>query len=313
MPSVGELDERKQPDPILLDLSLSGGGRDADLREIRREIAETHAIATRTANSVATLAGSLKEVLGRQDRQERTGNLNSFVAYVLFTALLGGGFALLYRARANQLVAERADAVRRRDDAIDEATAARKELATRDDAARKAADFYALLSDGKRADAIGRYPEIAAERLTPVEAQVFQDGVTKARAELVETAWNAGTDAFKQEQWKRASVEIRKALSFAEDGARAPEMRYTLGIALVKLGDYAGAAKELESALGGGVEHGAGADARFYYATALEALRQEDRARTEYAQFADGHEDSPLAGTARRKVAELTQHLANSP
>jgi TolA-binding protein len=132
------------------------------------------------------------------------------------------------------------------------------------------------------------------------------------RAELVESAWQAGTDAFKQEQWKRASVEIRKALSFSDDGARAAEMRYTLGVALVKLGDYADAAKELETALAGGVEHGAGTDARFYYATSLEALRQEDRARTEYAQFADGHEDSPLAGTARRKAVELAHDLANS-
>src|SRR6266568_3187351 len=59
-------------------------------------------IATRTHNAVATLAASLKEVVTRQQKYERGLNLNSFVAYLLFTVLLGGGFALLYRSRAGR-------------------------------------------------------------------------------------------------------------------------------------------------------------------------------------------------------------------
>src|SRR5262245_24942468 len=64
----------------------------ADLRDVRRDVAEAHAIAIRIHNVVATLAASVKDVIHRQDRYDRGLNLNSFVAYVLFTVLLGGGF-----------------------------------------------------------------------------------------------------------------------------------------------------------------------------------------------------------------------------
>ena len=46
-------------------------------------------------NAVVTLAQSLKEVVERQDRYERGLNLNSFVAYVLFTILLGNSIVLI--------------------------------------------------------------------------------------------------------------------------------------------------------------------------------------------------------------------------
>src|SRR5258705_7951882 len=86
---------------------------EAELREIRRELSETHGIATRTHNAIANLTGSLREVIGSKERYEQRLNLNSFVAYVLFTVLLGGGFYLLYRSRADRLVSER-DAARAR-------------------------------------------------------------------------------------------------------------------------------------------------------------------------------------------------------
>src|SRR6266568_9246373 len=146
-------------------------------------------IATRTHNAVATLAASLKEVVTRQQKYERGLNLNSFVAYLLFTVLLGGGFYLLYRARAGQLGAERAEAVRQANDARAEAEAARKELAAREDGARKASALWQLLKDGKKADAIGQWVEVQKEKLSPVEIAVFQEGVARARAEIVDTGY----------------------------------------------------------------------------------------------------------------------------
>src|SRR4051812_12158652 len=90
------------------------------LEELRRELSETHAIATRNHNTVASLAAQLKDVLAMRDRYERGLNLNSFVAYVLFTVLLSGGFYLLYRSRADRLVSDRDAAVARRDQALAE-------------------------------------------------------------------------------------------------------------------------------------------------------------------------------------------------
>lgn len=289
------------------------GDQQGDLRDLRRENAETHAMATRTHNAVTTLAASIKDVVTRQEKYERGLNLNSFVAYVLFTVLLGGGFFLLYRSRAGRLVMERDQALRERSLALDEAGEVKKKLAARDDAERKARDFWQLLSSGKKAEAIGRYPEVAHEPLTPVEAQVFQQAVARARAEMVDAGHAEGLEAFRTQQWRRASLALKRALAYEDEGPRAAQMRYSYGVALAKQGDYSEAQRQLELALAGGAERTVGQDARFVLATSLEMLRQLERAREEFDKFATGHPTHPLSGVARRKSSELASRLVRKP
>lgn len=279
-------------------------------REVTAGLAETHAVVTRTHNAMATLAASLKDVVARQEKYERGLNLNSFVAYLLFTVLLGGGFFLLYRSRAGQLGAERDEAVRARSAALAEAEIARRELGAREDGARKATEFWLLVSDksdAKKAEAIGRWSEVQKERLSPVEAQVFQQAVTRARAEIVDAGYAAGVDAVKGEQWKRAVTELKRALTYEEEGPRAAQMRYYYGVAVLKQGDYQEAVRQLEAAISGGAERTVGADARFHLANALELSQKLERARGEYLKFADGHSAHALANLARRKAWEIAQ------
>ena len=278
---------------------------DAKYAELRRDIAEAHGVANRTLNSVSTLAASLKEVVVRQEKYERGLNLNSFVAYLLFTVLLGGGFYLLYRSRAGQLTAERDAAIHKQAEATEDAAAVRRELAARDEADRKAQAFYALLKDGKKADAIAGWPDLQKEKLAPVTAQILEEGVARARAEIVDAAFAAGVEAAKGEQWKKAATELKRALSYEEEGPRAAQMRYYYGVALAKQGDYLEAVRQLDLALAGGVERNVGPDARFHLANALELGKQVDRARAEYVKFADAHSGHPMAGSARHKAAEI--------
>lgn len=280
---------------------------DSELKEIRRELSETHGIATRTHNAVANLVGSLKQVIGAKERYERGLNLNSFVAYVLFTVLLGGGFYLLYRSHAGRLVSERDAAVARRDQAVQEQKKDRDALDRREEAARKAADFHQLLRDGKRVEAIRRHPEVRLLALSDVERQVFDDGVERARQEIVADGWSQGKAAFDTQNWKRAATELKLAISYEEEGPESAKMRYFYGVALHKQGDYQEAAKQLDLAIAGGAERTAGADARFFLASALDMLRQLDRARSEYLRFADGHPQHPLYWTARRKANEIAE------
>jgi tetratricopeptide (TPR) repeat protein len=279
-------------------------------REITTGLSEAHAIGTRTHNAVATLAASLKEVVARQEKYERGLNLNSFVAYLLFTVLLGGGFFLLYRSRAGQLAAERDEALRKQSEAREQADAARKELGQRDEGAKQAMEFWQLVSDkadAKKAEAIAKWSEMQKEHLTPVEEAVFQQAVARARAEIVDAGFAAGVEAVKGEQWKRAATELKRALTYEEEGPRAAQMRYYYGIALTKQGDYPEAVRQLESALSSGAERTVGADARFYLASALELGKQLDRARGEYLKFADAHSAHPWANLARRKAWEIAQ------
>jgi TolA-binding protein len=279
-------------------------------RDATNTVGDVHAIATRTHNAVATLAASLKEVVTRQEKYERGLNLNSFVAYLLFTVLLGGGFFLLYRSRAGQLAAERDEAVRKQSEARAEAEAARKELTAREEGTRKALAFWQLVKDGKKADAIGQWADLQKEKLSPVEVAVFQEGVARARAEIVDAGYAAGVEAVKGEQWKRAATELKRALSYEEEGPRAAQMRYYYGVALFKQGDYLEAVRQLDAALSGGAERTVGGDARFYLASALELGRQLDRARAEYLKFADVHSAHAWAGVARRKAAEIARAKA---
>jgi tetratricopeptide (TPR) repeat protein len=290
------------------------GGADKGEKDARRELGETHAVAMRTHNAVATLAQSLKEVVIRQGRYERGLNLNSFVAYMLFTLLLGGGFYLLYRSRADVLLTERNAAVARRDEAVAEAADARREVELREEGMRKAMEFWQLLDQGRRADAIARYPEVAALRLTPTEREVFRLGVVKARAELVEVGFAAGVEAYRAGQWKKAAGEFERMLVYEAEGPRASQARYYRGVALHKQGDFQDAVRVLEQALADGVDRTiVGGDARFYLGGAYEMLRQPEKARAEYIKFADAQPASPLYWPARRRIVELNQRLAPKP
>jgi tetratricopeptide (TPR) repeat protein len=209
---------------------------------------------------------------------------------------------MLYRTRADQLVTERDQALRAQKAAVDEAQTARAELATRDAAEKKALEYWTLVTGGKREEAILRYPEVLHERLSPVEKQVFDQSIVRARAEIVDAAYAEGLEAFQGSQWKRASAAFKKALGFEDEGPRAAQMHYYYGVSVHKQGDYAEAARQLELAIAGG--------ARYYLAGAYEQLRQFDKARTEYDRFANAHSLNPWAQTARRKSFEMGQKLA---
>jgi tetratricopeptide (TPR) repeat protein len=272
---------------------------------------EASALATKTHTHLLQLTATLKDVVTRQDRYDRGLNLNSFIAYLLFTLLLGGGFYLMYQARAGNLVAERDAALKGRGESAQQAAAARTELTLRDAGEKKAAELWGLYKDGRRADFITRYPELTGVKLTPVEAQVLEEDLAKARAEIADASFAAGTEAVRGEQWKKAAAELKKALAYEPEGPRATTARYQLGVALFRMGEADEATAQLEKALAGGVEKGV-IEARFFLAAALEAAKQPDRARQEYTKFADDHFQHPLAGAARRRAAALVQATRGS-
>jgi len=289
---------------------MGGGVLEQDERtiaDLRRDVAEAHAITTRTHNALTTLATTLKEIVARQDRYERGLNLNSFVAYTLFTVLLGAGFYMLYSARAENLLADREQALRVRAEAVAETERARKELAARQLGSKKAEELWGLLAEGKRAEMMARLPEIAAFQMSPVEKQVLEQGAARARAEMTDASFAAGVDAVRGQQWKRAAAELTKALGFETEGPRAVQMEYYLGLALLKQGDPEAALPHLETAVAGGVEKSVGADGRFYLAQALEGAQQSERARAEYLKFADNHWNHPWAPRARRMAQQILQ------
>jgi tetratricopeptide (TPR) repeat protein len=279
----------------------------AELEALRRKVDENAALVRRNQSALSELAESVGKLVAQQRRRERFFTLNSFVAYLLFTVLLGGGFLMLYRSRAGDLVGARD---RARDDAEVATTRADQlatELAARDEAAKVAHDYWKLLEEEHLDKAIAQFAEVQAAPLTPTERALFTEREKQARAKIVDGGYLAGLDAFRAGKHAEAIPELKRALGYEEEGPRAAQMRYYLGVALVKTGSAEDGARQLELALAGRIDENGVVDARYYLGIAFEKLDRLDEARTEYDRFATANPQHPLSVAARRKSAALAR------
>jgi tetratricopeptide (TPR) repeat protein len=275
-------------------------------RDPRREVVESRALSIKTNNLVSALSAEIKTVAHRLDHRERRMVLNSAVAYVLFVVLLAGAFYVIHHTRLEHAEIEK-------DGALREAAAIREQLAQvnkRDEergrGETRAFELYQLLRGGKVRDAVSRYPEIARERLSRTEAEVLREAVLRARQDLAASSFDAGRQAYGASQWKRATQEFRRSVEADPAPAHAATLYYLYGISLYKVGDFAGAARELERAIEHGAERNVHDDAGFYFAAALDQAKQRDRAKAEYQKFLQKFPGHRFAGPARRRLVELS-------
>jgi hypothetical protein len=282
----------------------------AELDNLRRKADEQSALLRKHQAAVTQLADSVAALVALGKQRNRWINLNSFVAYVLFTMLLGGAMFVLYRSRVGELEARRAQAVAERDHAKSAAHAA-----PHDDVA--AAALYALVKAGDDAGLLAREAELATAPLTVTERAMLADAIAAAKARAGQGggggggggastgAVDDGLVAWKAGRWAEAAPALERALLDAPP-ARAAQLHYHLGVARWKLGEHAAAADQLEQALAGKLDASA-VDARYLYAASLDRLGSGARARAEYDRFATAHPKSPLAVYARRRSAALAR------
>lgn len=278
-----------------------------EMEALRRRLDDHGALLRKNQQALGELAESVARLVTSQRRRERWINVNSFVAYLIFTLVLGGAFLTLYRSRARELVNARDTAAHERDDARARAKLLDETLAKRDEGTKNAFEYFQLLQAGKRAEAVARYGELDPAALTPTEKVVFEQGHKQAREALVDAGYLAGLDAAKDGDHAKAIAELKRALAYEEEGPRAAQMRYYLGVALVKTREPEKGKRELELALAGRVEQSGAVDARFWLATALEAMGDLAGARTEYERFASAQPAHPLSVAARRKSMALAR------
>jgi TolA-binding protein len=280
--------------------------------EIRREINElksaiedrTEAI-DKTLDASSQIARSMEELVLRQNTKNRFQQLNSFVAYILFTLLLGGAFFVLYTSRSASIVAARDEAK----DAAKEARARARELQDsqvgRKRSARAAADYYGLIREGRHSEVISGYESLAELTLSETERSVFEDGLKRAKTDMVDAGYLAGVEAFRRNDFEAATAELRRGLAYAEEGERAAQMRYYLGISLGRQGSQEEAVRQLELAIAGRVEQAGIDDARFHLANTLVEFGREEEARQAFRKFADKHPNHRFAQMSRRKAAQI--------
>lgn len=283
------------------------------LRErVENRLAEQSAAAERSYEATCSLADSLAEVLKRQRRYERSLTLNSFVAYLIFTLLLGGGFFLLYRMRVGELVGESVRYRAERDSAMKKAHELDRALAARKAGEQAAYSYYQLLRDGRTEEAVRRHAELGKLALTPTERELFEERIKRSRSELVDAAFAAGVSALRRNDLGLAQSELTRGLGLSPEGTRAAELRYQLGMALLKAGKVPEAARELELAVAQGIDKLGGQDAHFHLGAALEKQGKLPEAQRSYERFIAAQPRHWLSRLARGRVAQLARRGGNA-
>ena len=277
------------------------------LESLRRRLDDQAVQGRKTQQQVTQLTESIGALVELQRRRTRWLNLNSFVAYLIFTLLCGAGFYFVYAARADELASSRDRARKERDLATKRADDASAKLAARDAAERVAWEVHELLAAGKRADASAKLA--AAEKLpmSRTERAVLAARVHAVQVTEVDAALKSAVAAFKTGRHADVIAPLEAALAGDPDGARSASIRYYLGVAYAKTAQLDKAVTHLTAALAGEAQH---ADVRFHLASALDRSGQHAKARVEYDRFATAHPQSPFAAFALRRSATLARPAA---
>jgi tetratricopeptide (TPR) repeat protein len=272
---------------------------------LSQRVGEVGDAAERAEVSTANLARSLEELLARHRQVDRALNLNSFVAYALFTLLLGGAFFVLYRVRAADLAGQRDRATAARDAAVDRADGATAELGRRDRAAAGALEVWRLHQDHRYADAVAAQAKLDPAALGPIEREMFAEALERAHVALAEVALADGKGAAKAGDLPRAIARLGEGLGHVEKGPLANQLRYARGDALARAGKVDEAEAELTAVLAAGAEGQGLVEARFALAALYDRAGRIEDARREYRAFNNRSPAHPLARRARERLSWL--------
>ncbi|MBL4636438.1 MAG: hypothetical protein JKY56_21435 [Kofleriaceae bacterium] len=276
-----------------------------EFEELKTLIVDRTDAIDKTLDASSQMARAMEELVARQRTKNRFQQLNSFVAYLLFTVLLGTGFTLLYQSRSESLTAARDEALLSAKESRDQARDLQDSQIDRKRSARAAADYYSLIHEGRHSEVIAGYDSLAELALSDTERAVFDDGLKRARAKMVETGYAAGVEAFQRNDFEAATAELRRGLTYAEESELSSQMRYYLGISLSRQGSQEEAIEQLELAIAGRVEQAGIDDAEFHLANTFVQHGRLNEASAAFRAFANKHPNHRFAQMARRKSAQI--------
>ena len=299
---------RPQTDETPSSPAVQAAAADAEgwalLESLRRRLDEHANQHRKTQMQVGQLAESIGALVDSQRRRSRWVNINSFVAYVMFTLLCSGAFYLLYQSRARELVADRDRIANERELAQQYGKKVSDQLTARDTGDARAWEAYQLLEAGKRDEAAKKLAELQGAPLSKFERTVLDAKAKQADVLQVDATLKNVATAFKNGRQTEVIGPLEVALTLEPVGPRSALMHYYLGVAYAKAGTLDKAIKHLQAAVDGDVEQ---EDARFHYASALDRAGQWGRAKAEYERFATSHPMSPHTTFATRRSWGLAQ------
>jgi TolA-binding protein len=281
---------------------------DEELRELKREIIETRGLIIKTNNLTNALSADLKSIAKRQQSYERRLVWNSATAYVVFVLVVFVALKLAWDARVDAVRAETEQTRQAVDRLARELKDAQKRDEERAKAEVRAAGFYELIRQGKRAEVVEQFEALNKEPLTKTELAVFSDAVERARGELSIASYHQGLDHARVGRWHEAAQSLEEALRYKDDAAHSPLARYNLADAYRHLSRQRDAVPMLIQLSDASSDKEVMDDATYLLAQCLIDIQAWNDAKNTLRSFVRRFSDSPYFNEVRTKLAEISLH-----
>ncbi len=278
---------------------------DEEIREIKKEIIESRGLIIKTNNLTNALAADIKSIGKRQAGYERRFNWNSGVAYVLFAGLSFVGLKLWSDVQIREIEGETRELQREARELRHDLTEETRRAEARERAEGKAAQFYDLIRQQKRAEVVERYEQVRTERLSRAEAAFFRDTVDRFRLDLSVAAYQAGLDLMRTGRYAEAADAFQESIRLKEEAAHIPAVKYNLARSLARLGRQGEAIVLAQAVIDQNVDRELQDDGAFLLAQCAEDLGNIDDARNALRMIGRRWPRSQLALDARRHLGEL--------
>src|SRR4029077_12981934 len=168
------------------------------------------------------LSADIKSIAKRQHSYERRLSWNSATAYVVFVLVVFTVLKFAWDARVDYIAAETQQKTAENDRLRKENREAQKRDEDQARAEVKAAAFYELVRQGKRAEIVDGFEGLKKEPLTKTELLLFTDAVEKARNELAAQLYQQGQEKTRVQRWQEAATAFEDSLHFKDDSAVFP-------------------------------------------------------------------------------------------
>ncbi|MBW2509727.1 MAG: outer membrane protein assembly factor BamD [Deltaproteobacteria bacterium] len=207
---------------------------DDEVRQIKKEIVESRGLIIKTNNLINALGADIKSIAKRQAGYERRLNWNSGVAIAVIGVLSFVGLKLYFDAQTGGLRLQKAEAEGAAEELREELSDEVRRSSDRGAAAAKAAKFYELIRERKRAEVVRQYPAMAKEALSPAEASMFRDFEQQFRQDLSREAYQKGLQLASGKKQEEAIARFEEALELHPSGSHVPAVKYALASSLRK-------------------------------------------------------------------------------
>jgi len=281
---------------------------DEELRDLKREIIETRGLIIKTNNLTNALSADLKSIAKRQQSYERRLVWNSATAYVVFVLVVFVALKLAWDARVDAVRAETEQTRQAVDRLARELKDAQKRDEERAKAEVRAASFYELIRQSKRAEVVEQFEALNKDPLTKTELAVFSDAVERARGELSIAAYHQGLDHARVGRWHEAAQSLEEALRYKDDAAHSPLARYNLADAYRHLARQRDAVPILIQLSDASADKEVMDDATYLLAQCLIDIQAWNDAKNTLRSFVRRFSDSPYFNEVRTKLAEISLH-----